>query len=163
MSTAVAANSWRFEPATSCLGYPGLIFPNFAGSAEDRITASGDRSFDIGNYTFIERTTKVFLRHQWHYIAIRLERNQKMLAPATASAPFVAFSPPGFEADPNTVVTSEMLELLVDGAGAYEIEVLGEWMFVFREGDYPCFAPEWWQRMLRVTELAQKRDAAPAS
>lgn len=86
-----------------------------------------------------------------------------MLAPATASTPFVAFSPPGLEADPNTVVTSEMLELLVDGTGAYEIEVLGEWTFVFRKGDYPCLDPEWWQRMLRVIELAQTRDATPAS
>lgn len=184
------ANGWGMNIHASTLPYAGRIFHmGLLHTATERIFRNGADFFDAANLEFRTWRLKSTKLNRWHYVAIRLPSprpqmyltttpstgpfslqllygltpNQRMLAPATASAPFVAFSPPGFEADPNTVVTSEVLELLVGSSGAYEIEVLGEWMFVFREGAYPCFAPEWWQRMLRVVELAQTRDAAAAS
>ncbi|WP_437583867.1 hypothetical protein ACSAGD_01085 [Paramicrobacterium sp. CJ85] len=173
------ANGWRFEPATSRLRYPGLIFPNFAGNAEDRTTASGDRSFDIGNYTFIERTTKVFLRHQWHYIAIRLERNlPHMVLDSRGNNPvvgsnlpmtvardqvlslegdfdryFTLYCPREYERDALYVFTPDLMALLIDNVAVYDAEIVDDWLFFYSTTPFEPRDEAQWRRMLSIVDV----------
>lgn len=184
------ANGWGMNIRATNLPYTGRLFrTGMLHTACERIFSNGPGFFDVANLEFRTWRIKSTKLNHWHYVAIRLSApqppmyltvhpspgafalpfmqgytpNRSMTLTPAASSPYVALSLPGGEADPNRLFTPELRGLLVDRDGAHEVEVIGEWMFLFREGRYPCFAPEWWERMLRVIDLAQTNSAAAAS
>ena len=177
-------NGMRFRASDSTIPTAGSIFHLGDGqTVSNRLTAD-DGSLDIGNYSYGVGTGKGRQLYDWGYLAIRLERTLPHLVldstsnngrfgsgrlPATFHSSqvlslegdfnthFTLYAPQGSETDALYIFTPDLMALLIDEAGDYDVEIVDDWMFVYSPlpfaagGDSSAHAATY-SRLFRIVE-----------
>jgi hypothetical protein len=171
-------NGFTFSTRDADPSYPGMIFRiGRARQALDHIVRPAPRFLDIGNFRYTTGSGKNKKTRTWGFMALHLDRRvPHMLLDAKANnflgsnlpahfsrdqvlslegdfdRHFTLYCPREYERDALYVFTPDLMALLIDEAGAFDVEVVDDWMFVyasapFRMGDGPQL-----QRMLRIVD-----------
>ncbi|MFT4283908.1 MAG: hypothetical protein QM598_03620 [Protaetiibacter sp.] len=172
------ANGFAFSPRNADPSYPGLIFRvGRRRHALDHIVRTAPRFLDIGNFRYTTGSGKNQKTRTWGFMALHLDRRvPHMLLDARANDflgsnlpasfskdqvlslegdfdhHFTLYCPREYERDALYVFTPDLMALLIDEAGAFDVEVIDDWMFVysqapFRMGDGPTLL-----RLLRIVD-----------
>ncbi|MGO4104519.1 hypothetical protein AB4Y63_11240 [Leifsonia sp. YAF41] len=172
------ANRLVAEPLSPSLDYPGAIFGRGSARAGfDRIHSNGGRTLDLGNYRYTtgsgdERTT-----HSWGYLALQLDRrlphmlldsrsnhglfgttnlpisvarNQQLRLEGDFNSYFTLYCPHAYEPDALYVFTPDLMALLIDNAGGFDVEIIDDWMFIYRRTPFTMTDPATLQRMFTI-------------
>lgn len=151
-------NGLRFQASDTATPSAGSIFQVGDARVVSNRISSSDASLDIGNYSYSVGAGKSRQFYDWGYLAIRLERvlphfvldstsnngrfgsgrlpasfDKRQVLPLEGdfNAHFTLYAPTGSETDALYVFTPDLMALLIDEAGAYDVEIVDDWMFVY--------------------------------
>lgn len=172
------ANGFTFSPRDPDPSYPGLIFHiGRRRHALDHIVRQTPRFLDIGNFRYTTGSGKNQKTRTWGFMALHLDRRvPHMLLDARANnflgsnlpaafsrdqvlslegdfdQHFTLYCPREYERDALYVFTPDLMAQLIDEAGAFDVEVIDDWMFVYsqtplRMGDAATLG-----RLLRIVD-----------
>jgi len=174
-----AENGFRFATRERNPDYPGVIFRiGRDRQATDHIVRTTPRFLDIGNFRYTTGSGKNRTVSTRGFLALHLDRRvPHMLLDARANNSFlgsnlpVAFSPDqvlslegdfdrhftlycprAYERDALYVFTPDLMALLIDEAGAFDVEVIDDWMFVYSQARFPMGDPATMLRLLRIVD-----------
>lgn len=173
------ANGFTFSPRASDPSYPGMIFGiGRRRTAIDHITRSGGRFLDIGNFRYTTGSGKNQKTRNWGFMALHLDRRLPHMLldarsnnvlgmsnlPTTFSRDqvlslegdfdrhFTLYCPREYERDALYVFTPDLMALLIDEAGAFDVEVIDDWMFVYSTTPHRMGEPSAMMRLLRIVD-----------
>lgn len=184
-----AANGLQYVHKTTAPNYPGAIFNH--GSARfafGNYRRPSKPELDIGSYRYTTGSGKNKTTHTWGYVALRLPRKlPHMLLDAkgnnglfgTSNLPsafsrqqilslegdfdryFTLYCPRQYERDALYVFTPDLMALLIDESAAFDMEIVENWMFLYRKGGLDTAHPATLQRVFRIIDTvgakAQRR------
>lgn len=172
------ANGFTFSARDSSPAYPGIIFRiGRERKALDHIARFSPRFLDIGNFQYTTGSGKNKKTRVWGFMALRLDRRvPHMLLDAKANnllgsnlpaqfsksqvlslegdfdRHFTLYCPREYERDALYVFTPDLMALLIDEAGAFDVEVVDDWMFVYAHKPLRMGDGEQLMRMLRIVD-----------
>ncbi|QEO09832.1 hypothetical protein [Protaetiibacter larvae] len=179
LSRFAAANGLNFSARNTNPRYPGMIFGiGDARTATDHLMRLQGRFLDLGTFQYTTRSRKSRTTHRWGFLALQLDRKlPHMVLDArsndlfgTSNLPltfdrdqvlslegdfeehFTLYCPPEYERDALYVFTPDLMALLIDEAGAFDVEIVDEWLFVYSTSPLPLHEPATMQRMLRIVD-----------
>lgn len=185
-----AANGWAMQPQVPGPEYPGLLFELGSGrTASDRVLSTVGRAFDIANYQYTTGSGKNRSTHRWHYLAVRLDRSLPHMVldakandglfgstlPSTFARDqtlslegdfdrhFTLYCPREYETDALYVFTPDLMALLIDESGAFDVEIVDDWMFFYSPSWFAAREPAVWRRFLRLVDLVGEKTAGRAA
>jgi len=152
-----AANGMRFQPMDAAPSYPGEIFHIGRDQVVVEHLVTGGRFLDIGNFSYITGSRKSQTTHHWGFLAlaldrampnivldaksnnslfgsnlpVTLDRNQVLHLEGDFDKHFTLYCPAEYEQDALYIFTPDLMELLVDEAAPYDVELVDQWMFVY--------------------------------
>ncbi|MRG61388.1 hypothetical protein GE115_16145 [Agromyces sp. CFH 90414] len=159
------------------LHLPGLIFGigDDPHVVERVRSLDGARSVEAGTYRYTTGSRKSRTIHEWTYVAVRLEaplphlvldarandlggsnlpaslsRHQRLSLEGDFDRWFQLYAPSGYETDALYVFTPDLMALLIDQAGADDVELVDDWMIGYRKGPADLASPEFWERLRRL-------------
>ncbi len=178
------ANGFAFSPRDPEPSYPGMIFRiGRQRQAIDHIVRAVPRFLDIGNFRYTTGSGKSQQIHVWGFMALRLDRHvPHMLLDARANdvlgmsnlpaafardqvlslegdfdRHFTLYCPREYERDALYVFTPDLMALLIDEAGAFDVEVIDDWMFVYSSQRFRMGDPSTLLRLLRIVDTVGAR------
>ncbi len=174
-----AANGLNAHPHTVNPNYPGSIF-GYGNDrvAYDRLQAASGRFLDIGNYRFSTGSGDDKVTRLWGFMALRLDRRlpHMMLDARSNNALFgsnlpVSFSkdqvlslegdfdrhftlycPRDYQRDALYIFTPDLMALLIDNAGAFDVEIVDDWMFVYSSTPFDMIDEVTLRRLFRIVD-----------
>lgn len=173
------ANGFVFSPRHSDPSYPGMVFGiGRRRTAIDHITRHGGRFLDIGNFRYTTGSGKNQKTRTWGFMALHLDRRLPHMLldarsnnvlgmsnlPATFSRDqvlslegdfdrhFTLYCPREYERDALYVFTPDLMALLIDEAGDFDVEVVDDWMFVYATTPFRMGDPSTMLRLLRIVD-----------
>jgi len=179
LSRFAHANGFVFSPRQSDPSYPGMVFRiGRRRTAIDHITRSAGRFLDIGNFRYTTGSGKNQQTRTWGFMALHLDRRlPHMLLDARANnvlgmsnlpttfakdqvlslegdfdRHFTLYAPRAYERDALYVFTPDLMALLIDEAGAFDVEVIDDWMFIFATTPFRMGDPATMLRLLRIVD-----------
>ena len=173
-----AANGFTFSPRDADPGYPGMIFRiGRQRQALDHLVRHAPRFLDIGNFRYTVGSGKNKKTRTWGFMALRLDRRvPHMLLDAKANnvlgsnlpahfsrdqvlslegdfdRHFTLYCPREYERDALYVFTPDLMALLIDEAGTFDVEVIDDWMFVYAQRPLRLGDGTQLVRMLRIVD-----------
>ncbi|GAA3894722.1 hypothetical protein GCM10022381_40410 [Leifsonia kafniensis] len=172
------ANGLVAEPLSPGLSYPGAIFrPGSDRAGYDRIHSNGGRVLDLGNYRFTTRSGDDRTIHSWGYLALQLDRqlphmlldsrsnnglfgamnlpisvarNQKLRLEGDFNSHFTLYCPHEYEPDALYVFTPDLMALLIDNAGSFDVEIIDDWMFIYSAKPFAMTDPRVLHRLFSI-------------
>lgn len=160
--------------------YPGAIFGiGSERTAYDSVRQLDGRYIDIANYRYTTGSGKSRTVHHWGYLAIRLDRRLPQMVldaksnnglfggtnlPAVFSKDqalklegdfdkyFTLYCPRQYEQDALYVFTPDLMALLIDNAGSYDVEIVDDWMFVYSSSPLTIDDPIVLRRMFGIVD-----------
>lgn len=185
-----AANGWAMQAQVPGPEYPGMLFGLGNGRiASERILSTSGRAFDIANYQYTTGSGKNRTTHRWHYLGVRLDRSlPHMVLDATANdglfgstlpstfsrdqvlslegdfdRHFTLYCPREYETDALYVFTPDLMALVIDESGAYDVEIVDDWIFFYSPRSFAPLDPAVWQRFLRLVDVVGAKAAGRAA
>lgn len=179
LSRFADANGFVFNPRQSDPSYPGMVFGvGRRRTAIDHITRFTGRFLDIGNFRYTTGSGKSTRTDTWGFMALHLDRRlPHMLLDARANNVFgmsnlpktfsrdqvlslegdfdryfTLYAPREYENDALYVFTPDLMALLIDEAGAFDVEVIDDWMFVYSTTAFRMGDPATMLRLLRIVD-----------
>ncbi|WP_111720804.1 hypothetical protein [Homoserinimonas sp. OAct 916] len=177
--TFAAANGLSAHPHSTNPQYPGSIF-GYGNDrvAYDRLQAASGRFLDIGNYRFSTGSGDDKVTRLWGFMALRLDRRlpHMMLDARSNNALFgsnlpVSFSkdqvlslegdfdrhftlycPRDYQRDALYIFTPDLMALLIDNAGAFDVEIVDDWMFVYSSTPFDMIDEVTLRRLFRIVD-----------
>jgi hypothetical protein len=178
------ANRLTFSPRDAAPVYPGSVFGLGDNRVvSDRLTDHLGRYLDLGNYRYTTGSGKNRTTHDWGFLALKLDRRlPHMLLDARSNNSifgtnlpstfdrdqilklegdfnehFTLYCPAEYERDALYVFTPDLMALLIDEAGTYDVEIVDDWMLVyaaepFRMGDATTV-----QRLFRIADTVGQK------
>lgn len=172
------ANGFSYAPRSDAPSYPGMIFGiGRERMALDHIMRSTPRFLDIGNFRYSSGSGKNKRVRTWGFMAVHLDRRvPHMLLDAKANdfigsnlpaafskdqvlslegdfdRHFTLYCPREYERDALYVFTPDLMALLIDEAGAFDVEVIDDWMFVYSQQPLPMGDGPQMLRLLRIVD-----------
>lgn len=192
VATLAAANGWQYFTHAAAQPLPGLIFrrtngePRFMQMGANIVRLPGAPSIEIGNAVYLETAAGNQFSQKWGYAAVQTgavmplvvieaERNREISAlpsvpadaePSRLGEPGRAvtlFTHPAAAAWAAEVFTPDVVALLDDGTVAFDVELVGGYLFLYAPGRLATAEPAVWDRVLAVTTaLLARVQAAPA-
>lgn len=177
--TFAQANGFGYSPRDASPGYPGMVFQiGRDRTALDRIARAEGRFLDIGNLRYTIGSGKNRKVRTWGYLALRLDRrlphmlldarandglissnlpasfarNQVLSLEGDFDRHFTLYCPREYERDALYVFTPDLMALLIDEAGAFDIEVVDDWMLVYSTAPFRMGDPATLLRLLRIVD-----------
>jgi hypothetical protein len=160
-----------------------------------RITGDvgGSQTRTSGSFTVTTTISTTTVR-TYGYIAIRLNRNmpqlvldakrngrsipmpiargQKLSLEGDFNRHFTLYAPNGYERDALYVMTPDLMGLLIDETGNFDVEIVDNYLFAYSPKDFDLHSAELWQRIARIRDVLgakalsqteRYRDDAPGS
>jgi hypothetical protein len=172
------ANGFTFSPRDATPSYPGMIFRiGRQQQALDHLMRRAPRFLDIGNFRYTTGSGKNKKTRTWGFMALHLDRRvPHMLLDAKANnflgsnlpahfskdqvlslegdfdQHFTLYCPREYERDALYVFTPDLMALLIDEAGAFDVEVIDDWMFVYSQVPLRMGDAAPLMRMLRIVD-----------
>lgn len=177
--TFAQANGFGYSPRGASPGYPGMVFQiGRDRTAVDRIARADGRFLDIGNLRYTTGSGKNRKVRTWGYMALRLDRrlphmlldarannglltsnlpttfakNQVLSLEGDFDRHFTLYCPREYERDALYVFTPDLMALLIDEAGAFDIEVIDDWMLVYSTTAFRMGDPATLLRLARIVD-----------
>jgi len=174
------ANGLSAFPVSADPRYAGSIFGIGSSRASyDRIQSTSGRFLDIGSYRYTTGSGKNRTTHTWGYLAMQLDRRLPQMVldskannglfgstnlPKTFSRDqvlslegdfdkyFTLYCPREYERDALYVFTPDLMALLVDNAGAFDVEIVDDWLFVYSTTPIDTTDPAQIGRMFQIVD-----------
>lgn len=173
------ANGFNFVPTSPSMEYPGTVF----GLGRDRtgydsLQSTGRRSVELGSYRYTTGSGKHRRVSRWGYVAVALDRpvphllldarandgvfsslpavfdrDQVLSLEGDFDRHFRLYAPAEYERDALYVFTPDLMALLIDEAGAWDIELVDRWLFLYAPDPIDALDADAWRRALRVADL----------
>ncbi|AYF96841.1 hypothetical protein [Protaetiibacter intestinalis] len=181
------ANGFTFSPRDADPSYPGMVFGiGRRRTAIDHIRRSSPRFLDIGNFRYTTGSGKNKKTRTWGFMALHLDRRVPHMLldarannllgmsnlPATFSKDqvlslegdfdehFTLYCPREYERDALYVFTPDLMAVLIDEAGAFDVEVIDDWMFVYQATPLRMGEAATMERLLRIVDTVGAKTVA---
>lgn len=160
--------------------YAGSIFGVGSSRASyDRIQSTSGRFLDIGSYRYTTGSGKNRTTHTWGYLAMQLDRRLPQMVldskannglfgstnlPKTFSRDqvlslegdfdkyFTLYCPREYERDALYIFTPDLMALLIDNAGAFDVEIVDDWLFAYSSTPIDTTDPAQIGRMFQIVD-----------
>ncbi|MBH0025280.1 hypothetical protein [Salinibacterium sp. SWN248] len=180
MNTFAEDNELVFSPRDRVIDYPGLIFDEGGNrSMRNRFRSVSGRTLDYGNYRYTTGSGKNKRTHDWGFLAFELDRalphmvldatgnnqlfgvsnlpqsfakNQILKLEGDFNSHFTLYCPREYERDALYIFTPDLMALLIDNAGAYDVEVVDKWLLVYSPKPFDLVDPAQHRRLLGIAD-----------
>ncbi|WBU38395.1 hypothetical protein [Homoserinibacter sp. YIM 151385] len=175
-----AANGLLFTPRSHGPGYPGAIFGQGSErTVHEHLRTESGRYIDLGDYSYVTGSGKNRTTHRWGFLAMHLDRKlPHMVLDARANnglfgstnlpasfrrdqvlslegdfdRHFTLYCPTEYERDALYVFTPDLMALLIDEAAPYDVEIVDDWLFVYRSRGFGSGDPAVYERLFRIVD-----------
>lgn len=165
--------------------YPGVLFGvGEHRRAEGCFRRLDAPEFDLGSYRFSTGDGRSRAVQRWGYVAMRLPRrlphmvldalgNNSLLGGAPLPLAFAReqvlslegdfdrhftlYCPTQYERDALYIFTPDLMALLIDESGAFDVEVVDDWMFLYRRGGLAIDDPATLRGVFRIIDTVGAR------
>ncbi|GLI25862.1 hypothetical protein ARHIZOSPH14_01040 [Agromyces rhizosphaerae] len=146
----------------------------------------GQREVEVGTHVYEEKSSsrRDATEHRWGYLAVRLDRrlphllldatrndgafgvsnlpigfakDQRLSLEGDFDRHFALYCPREYETDALYVFTPDVMGLLIDETGAYDVEVVDDWLYVYSVTPFALLEPETWRRLHRIRTVVGER------
>jgi hypothetical protein len=173
------ANGMQFRSRSAHPNYPGMIFTvGDSRSAYDHINSTTGRYFDFGSYQYSTGSGKSRSTHHWGFLALKLDRqlpnmvldskenntlfgsdlpialkrDQILSLEGDFDKHFTLYCPQEYEQDALYVFTPDLMALLIDDAGTYDVEIVDDWMFLYSPHALPPLSQATYAHLLNIVQ-----------
>jgi hypothetical protein len=184
MDTFARMNGLQFRNRSANPNYAGMIFSiGDTRSSFNHFNSTSGRYFDLGNYQYSIGSGKSRATKYWGYLALHLDRRLPNMVldsrenntlfgsdlPTTFSRDqilslegdfdkhFTLYCPKEYEQDALYVFTPDLMALLIDDAGSYDVEIVDDWMFIYSPHQLPGLSPATYQRLFTIIQTVGAR------
>lgn len=180
MNKFATDNDLAYSPKDNTIEYPGLIFAEGGNrSIRDRFRSVVGRALDYGNYRYTTGSGKNRRTYDWGFLAFELDRalphmvldatrnnqffgmsnlpqafakNQVLKLEGDFNSHFTLYCPHEYERDALYIFTPDLMALLIDNAGAYDVEVVDKWLLVYSPKPFDLVDPAQHRRLLGIAD-----------
>jgi hypothetical protein len=158
LSEFAAANGLQFRSSSANPNYSGMIFHlGDSRSARNHLNSTTGRFFDLGSFRYSTGSGKSRSTHDWGFLALNLDRqlpnmvldskenntlfgsdlpitfkrDQILSLEGDFDKHFTLYCPREYEQDALYVFTPDLMALLIDDAGSFDVEIVDDWMFIY--------------------------------
>jgi hypothetical protein len=175
-----AANGRKYTPFVLAAARPGAIF-RFGKQHQTRdiVQTLTAPYIEVGNHQCVGGAFENNTTHRWGYFMVKLERrlphmvlvsrkpfgkrraatfplplkrNQVLSLEGDFNSYFTLYVPQQYERDALYIFNPAVMARLVDEAAGCHVEIIDDWMYVYRSGGFDLLAPSTWQVIERIAE-----------
>jgi hypothetical protein len=179
LSQFAAANGMQYRSRSANPSYSGMIFTlGDSRSAFNRLTSTSGRYFDLGDYQYSTGSGKSRTTHYWGYLALQLDRklpnmvldskennslfgsdlpiafrrDQILSLEGDFDKHFTLYCPQEYEQDALYVFTPDLMALLIDDAGSFDVEIVDDWMFIYSPHQFAALSAPNYARLFNIVQ-----------
>lgn len=179
LSQFAEANGLQFRSRSANPNYSGMIFSlGDSRSAYNHLNSRTGRFFDLGSFQYSTGSGKSRATHYWGFLALNLDRklpnmvldskenntlfgsdlpitfkrDQILSLEGDFDNHFTLYCPQEYGQDALYVFTPDLMALLIDDAGSFDVEIVDDWMFIYSPHQ---FAPLDARNYARLFNIAQ--------
>jgi hypothetical protein len=145
-------------------------------SAFNHLNSTTGRYFDLGSFQYSTGSGKSRSTHYWGFLALHLDRklpnmvldskqnntlfgsdlpislrrDQILSLEGDFDQHFTLYCPKEYEQDALYVFTPDLMALLIDDAGSYDVEIVDDWMFIYSPHQFPPLSAPNYQRLFNI-------------
>jgi hypothetical protein len=170
-------NGLQYRARSAAPTYSGMIFGlGDSRAALDHLNSTSGRYFDLGSYEYSTGSGKSRTTHYWGFLALQLDRklpnmvldsrennsffgsdlpisfnrNQVLSLEGDFDKHFTLYCPKEYEQDALYVFTPDLMALLIDDAGSFDVEIVDDWMFVYSPRRFEPLSVPTYQRLFTI-------------
>jgi hypothetical protein len=174
-----AANGLEFRTRSPNPNYSGMIFDlGDSRSAFDHLNSTTGRYFDLGDFQYSTGSGKSRTTHFWGFMALKLDRklpnmvldskennslfgsdlpihfnrDQILSLEGDFDQHFTLYCPQEYQSDALYVFTPDLMALLIDDAGSFDVEIVDDWMFIYSPHQFPALSPATYSRLFTIVQ-----------
>jgi hypothetical protein len=179
MSQFAADNGLQFRSHSANPSYTGMIFSlGDTRFASNHLNSTSGRYFDLGTFQYSTGSGKSRSTHYWGFLALQLDRklpnmvldskanntlfgsdlpitfkrDQILSLEGDFDKHFTLYCPQQYEQDALYVFTPDLMALLIDDAGSYDVEIVDDWMFIYSPHPFPQLDARNYARLFRIVQ-----------
>jgi hypothetical protein len=179
LSQFAAANGLQYRNRSTNPSYTGMIFGlGYDRSAFNHLNSTTCRYFDLGDFEYTTGSGKSRSTHYWGFLALHLDRKLPNMVldskenntlfgsdlPITLNRDqilslegdfdkhFTLYCPQEYEEDALYVFTPDLMALLIDDAGSYDVEIVDDWMFIYSPHRFSPLSVPGYQRLFNIVQ-----------
>ena len=179
MSEFAAANGLQFRSRSANPSYTGMIFHlGDTRIATDHFNSTTGRFFDLGGFQYSTGSGKSRSTHTWSFLALNLDRklpnmvldskenntlfgsdlpitfkrDQILSLEGDFDKHFTLYCPQEYEQDALYVFTPDLMALLIDDAGSFDVEIVDDWMFIYSPHPFPALDARNYARLFNIVQ-----------
>jgi hypothetical protein len=179
LSQFAAANGLQYRNRSANPNYAGMIFHlGDSRSAFNHLNSTTGRYFDLGDFQYSTGSGKSRSTHYWAFLALHLDRklpnmvldskennslfgsdlpisfrrDQILSLEGDFDQHFTLYCPQEYEQDALYVFTPDLMALLIDDAGSYDVEIVDDWMFIYSPHQFPSLSVPNYQRLFTIVQ-----------
>jgi len=177
LSRFASANGLQFRTHSPNPGYAGMIFHlGDTRFASNHLNSTTGRFFDLGTFQYSTGSGKSRSTHHWGFLALQLDRrlpnmvldskenntlfgsdlpitfrrDQILSLEGDFDKHFTLYCPKEYEQDALYVFTPDLMALLIDDAGSYDVEIVDDWMFIYSPQPFPPLDARNYARLFNI-------------
>jgi hypothetical protein len=179
MSEFAAANGLQFRSRSANPSYTGMIFHlGDTRLATNHFNSTTGRFFDLGGFQYSTGSGKSRSTHMWSFLALNLDRklpnmvldskenntlfgsdlpitfnrDQILSLEGDFDKHFTLYCPQEYEQDALYVFTPDLMALLIDDAGSFDVEIVDDWMFIYSPHPFPVLDAGNYARLFNIVQ-----------
>jgi hypothetical protein len=179
LSQFAAANGLQYRNRSPNPNYSGMIFHlGDSRSAFNHLNSTTGRYFDLGDFQYSTGSGKSRSTHYWGFLALHLDRklpnmvldskenntlfgsdlpitfkrDQILSLEGDFNKHFTLYCPKEYEQDALYVFTPDLMALLIDDAGSYDVEIVDDWMFIYSPHQFPQLDARNYARLFNIVQ-----------
>jgi hypothetical protein len=179
MSQFAEANGLQFRSHSANPSYTGMIFHlGDTRFASNHLNSTTGRFFDLGGFQYSTGSGKSRSTHLWSFLALNLDRklpnmvldskenntlfgsdlpitfkrDQILSLEGDFDKHFTLYCPQEYEQDALYVFTPDLMALLIDDAGSFDVEIVDDWMFIYSPHPFPVLDARNYARLFNIVE-----------
>lgn len=179
LSQFAADNGLEFRTGSSNPNYSGMIFGlGSARFATNHLNSKAGRYFDLGSYQYTTGSGRDRTTHHWGFLALKLDRelpnmvldskgnntlfgsdlpvhfsrDQILSLEGDFNQHFTLYCPKEYEQDALYVFTPDLMALLIDDAGSFDVEIVDDWMFIYSPHAFPPLSQANYARLFTIVQ-----------
>lgn len=179
LSQFAGDNGMQFRTRSDNPNYTGMIFQlGDARFASNHLNSTTGRFFDLGTFQYSTGSGKSRSTHYWGFLALHLDRrlpnmvldskenntlfgsdlpvafrrDQILSLEGDFDKHFTLYCPQEYEQDALYVFTPDLMALLIDDAGSYDVEIVDDWMFIYSPHQLPELDAHNYARLFNIVQ-----------
>jgi hypothetical protein len=179
LSRFAADNGLEFRTASPNPSYSGMIFDlGYGRATSNHLNSVTGRYFDLGDYQYTTGSGRSRTTHYWGFLALKLDRelpnmvldskennslfgsdlpihldrDQILSLEGDFDKHFTLYCPKEYEQDALYVFTPDLMALLIDDAGSFDVEIVDDWMFIYSPHRFPPLSQPNYARLFTIVQ-----------